>query len=325
MQLPVDLNALINEVISVEEARETSLAVSVYIDETAPSDLAAHVRNAFASSSEHVRMTVTYISEEFIPHPTDDVAIVVAGDTGLAGKQASAIRAVGVPTMVVTTSPTHIGAVSENAGFAIPAEDIMSPWEEGEEEGANITEESAKVLDERMGRWIVAVCRSKRLAFAVAFPFMRRPLAKDSVQLTALENAGVGLIPFLSAADLPIMTLNQSKMALQIAAAYGQSMDKNRVKEIAAVIGGAYLSRSLVRKLVSVVPVLGFVFRTGVAYGTTMAVGYALIEYFEGGEDVTGVANVIERATEASSKVLSTVKEKASEVAPLLTEVTSQS
>ena len=79
MQLPVDVNALMNELADVQAAREMPLAVSVYIDETAPENLAAHVRNAFASSSSQVRMTVTYVGETFNPHPTDDIAIIVAG------------------------------------------------------------------------------------------------------------------------------------------------------------------------------------------------------------------------------------------------------
>ena len=38
------------------------------------------------------------------------------------------------------------------------------------------------------------------------------------------------------------------------------------------------------------------VFRTGIAYGSTSALGYAVIAYYEGGENATGVANVMEKA-----------------------------
>ena len=55
-----------------------------------------------------------------------------------------------------------------------------------------------------------------------------------------MQNAGVGLVVFIPGADLPIMTLNQAKMLLQIAAAYGEPMGKERVKELAAVVGGAF-------------------------------------------------------------------------------------
>lgn len=329
MQLPVDIKALLGEMTDVKEARETPVSVSVYVDESAPAELVAHVRNVFASSSPHVRMTVSYLSNSFAPHPLDDVAIVVSDQGAVAGKSAAAIRSVGVPVMVVTLVPGKVAREAEASGEPIPEGDLVSPASStpSDAEAAVIQknaglldEHVAEALDERMGRWIVSVCRAKRLAFAIAFPFMRRPLAKDSVQLTALENAGVGLIPFVAGADLPIMTLNQAKMALQIAAAYGQDMDKNRLKELGVVVGGAYVSRSLARKLIAAVPVLGFAFKTGIAYGSTMAVGYAIIEYFEGGEDVTGVANVVERAASSGGKIASFVQEKASAYVPGLIE-----
>ena len=320
MQLPVDVNKLFEEIVSTKEARETPLSVSVYIDETAPSNLAAHVRNVFASSSGHVRMTVSYVGESFTAHPTDDFAVIVAGETGYAGKQAATVRAVGVPVMVATLSPGRVERISQGAGVAVPDGDIVSPW--GEEEGDVFDEAAAAALDDRMGRWIVAVCRSKRLAFAIAFPFMRRPLATDAVQMSSLENAGIGILP-IAGADLPLITLNQVKMALQIAAAYGQEMDRGRLREIIAVVAGAYLSRSLVRKLVSLVPAIGFLVRPGVAYGTTAAMGYALIEYFEGGEDATGVANVVERFTATGTKAASFLQEKAGKIAPLVSQATS--
>ncbi len=320
MQLPVDLKALLDEMTNVKEARETPVSLSVYLDDEAPAALVAHVRNAFASSSSHVRMTVSYLDDTIAPHPIDDVAVIVAGRGDVAGKSAAAIRSVGVPVMVVALDPDRVAGEAAAAGEAIPEGDVVSA-----STAVDVLDDAAaQALDERMGAWIVSVCRSKRLAFAIAFPFMRRPLAKDAVQLTAIENAGVGLIPLLPGADLPVMTLNQAKMVLQIAAAYGQNMDKGRLKELGAVVGGAYLSRSLARKLVAAVPVLGFLFRTGVAYGSTMAVGYAVIEYFEGGEDMTGVANVVEKAAAAGGKLATTAQQFAATYAPQLVEAVSQ-
>ncbi len=313
MQLPVDIDELINAVTDVNAAREVELAVSVYVDETAPAELVAHVRGAFASTEPTVRMALSYLDRTFVPQQGDDIAIVVAGDSQKVGAAAKALRAVGVPVMVVTLSPAEVAARAEKAGSEVPEGDIVSPWEEGDEAApvaghAEFDDEAALALDDRMGRWIVAVCREKRLAFAIAFPFMRRPLARDAVQATSLQNAGIGLVSLIPGADLPIMTLNQAKMVLQIAAAYGREMDKNRAKELLAVVGGAYVCRTLARELIEFVPVLGFVIRTGIAYGGTAAIGYAVIEYFEGGENATGVANVASRATEAGAKFVSKVR-----------------
>ena len=307
MQLPVDVKALIDEATDIKAARDTPLSVSVYIDDTAPADLVAHVRGAFASTASTVRMTISYLDRSFMPQAGDDIAIVVAGDSAKVGAAAKAIRAVGAPAMVVALSPAAVGTRAEAAGCAIPDGDLISPSEgdEGREEPFELDDAAALDLDTRMGRWIVAVCREKRLAFAIAFPFMRRPLALDSVQATSLQNAGIGLVPLIPGADLPLITLNQAKMVLQIAAAYGHEMDKDRAKELGVVVGNAYLCRTLARELAEFVPVLGFAIRTGVAYGGTAALGHAVIEYYEGGENATGLANVAERAVEAGTKLVS--------------------
>lgn len=331
MQLPVDVMALLDETTNIKAARATPVSISVCIDEAAPAELAAHVRNAFASTSPHVRMTVAYLDSSFNPRPTDDLAVVVAGESGLAGRSAAQIRAVGVPVMVATLSPVAVARAAEDAGYAIPDGDVVAPGGEGgawaaagSGTGANDSSAAASepilfddaaafALDERMGAWIVSVCHDKRLALSIAFPFMRRALATDAVRATALQNAGVGLVSFIPGADLPIMTLNQAKMMLQIAAAYGRDVGAERLKELAAVVGGAYLSRTLARKLMEFVPVLGFLVRTGVAYGSTAAMGFAIIEYYEGGEDATGVANVATKAGEAGVHALAAARDIAAD------------
>lgn len=318
MELPVNLKELLDEVTNIKAARETDLSVSVYVDETASAELAAHVRSAFASTSPKVRMTLSYLDANFIPRPTDDVAVVVAGSSAKVGAATAALRAVGVPTMVVALDFGAVEALARENNNAIPQGDLVTPQKEGEEAAmpVQLDDEAAAHLDERMGRWIVSACHDKRLAFANAFPFVRRPLAHDAVQSTSLQNAGIGLVPLLPGADLPIMTMNQAKMVLQIAAAYGREMDKDRLKELAAVVGGAYACRTLARELVEFVPVLGFLVRTGVAYGGTAALGNAVIEYFEGGENVSGVTNVAARAAAAGAKLVGKVRETASDPSP---------
>ena len=310
MDLPVDVKALIDEATNIKEARATDIAVSVYVDTKAPADLVAHVRGTFASGIPTVRFALTYLDRNFEPQENDDIAIIVAGASASIGAAAAALRGLGVPTMVATLSPNEVAAIAEKAGHAIPEGDLVAPCEDGQsiDEPISLDDDSRKAFDERMGRWIVAVCHEKRLAFAIAFPFMRRALAVDAVQATSIQNAGIGLVPIIPGADLPIMTLNQAKMVLQIAAAYGHEMDKNRLKELAAVVGGAYVCRTLARELTEFIPVLGFAIRTGVAYGGTSALGHAVIEYFEGGESVGGVTNVASSAAEAGAKFVANVR-----------------
>lgn len=367
MQLPVDPQKLIIEAMRIEEARATPLSVSVYLDSSAPADMLACVRSAFASSLPTVRMTVSYVGEPgAVPHPLDDFAVIAAGLSEEVGRLARRVRKAGVPVMVVTTLPSLVAEIAEASGCPVPEGDLVStrtlkglrifalpatlsqsastaaghvaaaaerlsdrvpvascvaraaraaaacPFEvrmrvdvgagspseapaESESEPYLFDDEAKRALDLRMGQWIVAVCASKRLACALAFPCARRPLALDAVGSTSLENAGVGALPIVLGADLPIMTLNQAKMILQIAAAYGQPVGYERAKEVAAVVGNALLCRAAARELVALVPGFGAAVRASVGYAGTAALGHAAIEYFEGGSSVAGLTSMLAR------------------------------
>ena len=317
MQLPIDIKALIDETTNIKAARNTPISLSLYFDPAAPNDLVAHMRNSFASASSSVRMVMSYLDSSFAPRSGDDFAIIVAGSSAMVGPAAAAIRGMGVPTVVVTKQPEALKAAAAASGYDIPEGDVVTPPLEQETDLAvEMNDEALAELDERMGSWIVSVCHEKRLAMAIAFPFMRRALARDAVQATSLQNAGIGVVPLIAGADLPVMTLNQAKMVLQIAAAYGQEMDKNRAKELACVVGSAYLCRVVARELIELIPVLGIVIRPTVAYGGTSAVGYAAIEYFEGGQDAAGVMNVASKASEVGNKVVNKVRSEGVGIVP---------
>lgn len=357
MNLPIDIPALISAATDIDSARNTPLAVSVYLDETAPGDVVGHVRSAFASAGARTRVTLGYLEEGMLPEPygADDMAVIVAGASPVIGEAAAHVRNAGVPVMVATTSPRTVREAAEAAGFPIPEGDIVAPdmtrptpWSDaaatvarritagrtgdGDAEAPEALEaleravpveedpasaepialgpEEAADLDRRMGEWIIAACRDKKLAFALAFPFVRRPLSLDAVRATAIQNAGVGVVVFVPGADMPIMTLNQAKMLLQIAAAYGQPLSAERIKELAAVVGGAFLFRNIARSAAGVVPVLGWAVKGAVGFAGTEAMGRAAIEYFEAGGDIVGVASVVQKArdeaVEATSKAAAT-------------------
>ena len=148
----------------------------------------------------------------------------------------------------------------------------------------------------RMGEWVVATFKETRLSYAQAFDFVRRPLALESVRSTAAQNAGVGLVVVIPGADMPVMTANQAKMVLEIAAAYGQPLTADRIKELAAIVGGGFAWRAVARQIIGVVPALGWAVKAGIGYGGTVAMGTAAIEYFEHGGTVGGLIGALNEA-----------------------------
>ena len=315
MQMPVDIKAVMDEALDIDEARKAPLSVSLYFDDTAPGDVQAHLRQAFASPSPNVRVAITYLDgRPFAPYEGDDMAVVVAGLNERVGWYAEQLRAAGVPTMVATTLPSIAGELAEAEGSPIPDGDLVAPRRprpaaDAPEGGADavdapapaeepaepeepwaLDEEAADSLDERMGGWIVDACPEKRLALALAFPFVRRPLALECVNATSLQNAAVGFLPIIKGADMPVMTLNQVKMVLMIAAAHGEDMGKERVKEIVAVVCSAFGCRKLARSIVPDIPVVGWTVKGAIGYAGTQAVGRAAIDYYEH-EGVMGTIN----------------------------------
>lgn len=324
MQLPIDVKAVVDEATNIDEASKTPVSVTVYVDSTCTDDALACVYRAFTSTASHARVTYRSLADALrSPYPGDDAGVIVAGLGEQVGEAAATLRAVGVPAMVVTTLPALVAEIAAAGGHAIPQGDIVSAGGKQasglarlsdtlrgktplsgfvyspDEEPVALTQELEEQLLERMGAWVVAACRDKRLAFALAFPFVRRPLSLEAVGATSVQNAGVGLVVLLPGADLPVMTLNQAKMLLQIAAAYGQPMSLARVKELACVVGGAFACRSVARQLVGLVPALGWAVKAAIGYAGTEAMGRAAIEYFEAGGSCAGLADVVGRAREA--------------------------
>ena len=366
MKLPIDLKAVIEAATDIERARNTPVSVSVLIDDSAPGDVAAHIRSAFVGAGAHARVTVGYFAgPAFSPYEGDDMAVIVAGFSEEVGRRAAEIRAAGVPVMVVTSMPSLVADMASAYGNPIPEGDLVAPegvvaceadgdaaCASGEVAGAHVSvftgirakgsadsaagsagssddldapipidDAAAAALDRRMGEWVVAACREKRLALALSFPFVRRPLSLEAVSATSLQNAGIGLVLFIPGADMPLMTLNQAKMLLQIAAAYGEPMSAARVKELAAIVAGGFACRSVARQVAGAVPAIGWAVKAGVGYAGTKAMGLAAVEYFERGGNIAGLAGVVSSATAkatqiagdvaatpAGARVLSTVK-----------------
>ena len=188
------------------------------------------------------------------------------------------------------------GAAAGSAGATASSSDVSDA-------PIPIDAAAAAALDRRMGEWVVAACREKRLALALSFPFVRRPLSLEAVSATSFQNAGIGLVLFIPGADMPLMTLNQAKMLLQIAAAYGEPMSAARAKELAAIVGGAFACRSVARQVAGALPAIGWAVKAGVGYAGTKAMGLAAVEYFERGGNIAGLAGVVSAATAKATQI----------------------
>lgn len=165
-------------------------------------------------------------------------------------------------------------AVTEGAERSIPyvlATDILQV-----KPGAGFpVEEIADAVARRLGE--------SGTALAARLPVLRRAVCEELIRSFSRTNGLVGAAVFVPGADFPVLTLNQARLVLRIAAAHGQELDASRLPELLAVLGGGAGFRQLARELLGTVPVAGWALKGAVAYGGTRALGEAALRYFESG------------------------------------------
>ena len=113
-------------------------------------------------------------------------------------------------------------------------------------------------------------------------PLLRRAVADQLVAAFSRRNAIVGAAVFVPGADMPVIALNELRLVLRLEQAYGLEVDpRERLPEIAAVVGAGFGMRALARQLLDIVPVAGWVVKGAVAYAGTRALGEAAVRRLE--------------------------------------------
>lgn len=288
MGLPLDIRDLVTSGSKLRAEREKPVRIAVLVDVEAPEALVDALKEALRPQMSTASLSVVVVvpGEPTSTDTTADVVIAAAGDAAtLEGPLANA-RGSFVPCAVLGLGHDKAelsGRVSH------PVLDTI------------VSDDPAEMID-TLGGWLGDRVTGKRLALAANFPFVRRAVAEESVKNTSFQNAVIGGVVVIPGADMPLMTANQAKMILQIAAAYGEPLGAERIKELAAVVGGAFVLRTVARQALAFVPGLGWAIKAGIGYSGTLAMGYAAIEYFEAGGDVSGLAD---RLRETRDRVLS--------------------
>lgn len=230
-----------------------------------------HWRDALLIGSRDEARLVMVDSHDAAPPAADlYVGLVTTSSSAIArempaldhlNREKLVIALIGIPDHLAATRQREIlHALDIQASQVVPVtslKDLAGPF--------------ARVLFERFPGLIIPLSRQ--------FPIFRAEAASLEVQATAKQNGIVGLLP-VPGADLPIMTANQIKMVMRMAAMYDLPMNVERARELLAVIGGGLGLRTVARQLVKVVPGPGWIVGGAIGYSGTLAMGKAAIEYF---------------------------------------------
>lgn len=277
MALPFDIKDIVKSGAQVNEERERPVRIAIYVEVDAPDDLVASVERHFHAHTANARVAVEVASAEvrLTVDPTVDAIVAVVGSGGA-----------GISQQLVEPRERAIPVVA--IGLGDSAEDVADVIRHPYRDTLARTDAEDLVTD-ALGEWLVERLSTKRLAMAHNFAFMRKAVALEAVKNTAWQNGAIGVVAVIPGADMPLMTANQAKMLLQIAAAYGQTIGVERLRELAAVVGGGFVLRTLARQGAALVPGFGWAIKGSIGASGTLAMGYAAINYFENGGKLEGV------------------------------------
>lgn len=247
--------------------RDERVVLHVVVDADAPRDLAVTLRDALVAERLGGVVEVCAVGGPLPSGDAPDAAMVLVGSCDACAVVSSYARS-GIPVAMIVEG-------------ALDAPELDLPEQAAALVGV-IAAASPDALLQKLAEWLVGAT-DKGIALGANFPFCRRAVADSLIARCAVENAAVGAISLIPGSDFPIMTANQAKLALDIAAAYGCGVEPSRAIELAAVVGGGLTWRALARTVVGMVPGIGALLKAGVAFGGTMATGNAIRLRFESG------------------------------------------
>jgi uncharacterized protein (DUF697 family) len=134
---------------------------------------------------------------------------------------------------------------------------------------------------EEIARTIAARLGERGAPLAARVPLLRQAVCDQLVESLARRNGLLAAAVWFRGSDLPVLTLNELRLVLRLAQAYGQDSGTERLPELAATLGVGFGLRAAARQLLERIPAGGWIVKGAIAYGGTLALGRAARQRFE--------------------------------------------
>lgn len=280
-KLPANPLTIMKAMGTTEERSAADFTLSLFVERTLDPALLTYAKEAFRPQTDKLSISVIPFFDE--PAPLEipsDLVIIMAAKAPLVSDLMLLALKERIPAVVVTLDPLAVQKTSIDNHFEIDLKSMVTVQQH------NTKVDYHKQLFKELGAWISREFKDDILPLARALPFVRDPFVKSIIQTTSLQNATISSLFFLPGSDMPLLTLNQVKLFLQIAAVYQADLDKKRFKELSVLLLSAYGFRMLSRRLVAMIPVISWAIKGAIGYSGTLAVGVAAQEYFERESDL---------------------------------------
>ena len=197
----------------------------------------------------------------------DDAALLVrvlAGPpTEADERELRAANRAGVPIVAVQT-----GSELFEVPYVLPTDVVACPPGSGFP-----VEEIAAAIAARLGE--------ASTGLAARLPVLREATCEALIDRFSRQNGIIGVAVWVPGADFAVLTLNQLRLVLRLAAAHGVEVDQQRLPEVLATIGAGLGFRAIARQLLGSVPVAGWLVKGTIAYVGTRALGEVAQRYFQ--------------------------------------------
>lgn len=167
-----------------------------------------------------------------------------------------------------------------------------------------------------------------KLTLARNFPLFRHAVAMEIINDTSIANAGYAFstgiaeimpvlnIPF-NVADMVILTKAQAFMVYRLGLILGLSTRwQDHLAAFGSTIGFGFVWRTIARQLIGLIPGLGVLPKTMIAYAGTYAVGRGALEWYETGRTVKrdDIESFFQEALERGKTVVGSLGDKAPKI-----------
>ena len=261
-----------------EEKSTAGFRLCLLVDTSLDPGLLAYAKESFRPVTDNLSISVIFYDKELPPFPLgSELAIIMAAEAPITGRLLISALRERVPTAVVTLDPVLLQRIARENGSEIDLLSIVTVADLSEKQ------ERFQRLFQELGSWIARELSDGLLPLARALTFVRDPYVKNAIQAVSLQNAAIAAAFFVPGPDMPLLTLNQVRLFLQIATAYNAEIDSQRLKELVVLVISGLGLRGFARSFVKLVPIIGWAVRGAVAFTATLAIGKAAQKYFENG------------------------------------------
>lgn len=171
----------------------------------------------------------------------------------------------------------------------------------GEWAGARVLEGQVihrEFLEKHFVPAVLQLMPERKLSLARNFPLFRHAVATDIINETSMANAGYSfstgiaeIVPVLNipfnVADMVILTKAQAFMVYRLGLIFGLSTRwQDHLAAFGSTIGFGFVWRTIARQLIGLIPGLGVLPKTAIAYAGTYAVGRGALEWYNTGREV---------------------------------------